>query len=86
MQDVEVLAIMRRVLAATKTSCPSSLGGSMGREVDRFRTLCFREYLKSIEQCQRQGLNVSQATLQKGMGFFFYRNCTYTYIQNTNVT
>ncbi|XP_056109840.1 EF-hand calcium-binding domain-containing protein 12 [Rhinichthys klamathensis goyatoka] len=65
MQDVEVLAIMRRVLAATKTSCPSSLSGSTGREVDRFRTLCFREYLKSIEQCQRQGLNVSQATLQK---------------------
>ncbi|KAK7144962.1 hypothetical protein R3I94_011143 [Phoxinus phoxinus] len=65
MQDVEVLAIMRRVLAATKTSRPSSLSGSTGREVDRFRTLCFREYLKSIEQCQRQGLNVSQATLQK---------------------
>ncbi|XP_026069077.1 EF-hand calcium-binding domain-containing protein 12 [Carassius auratus] len=65
MQDVEVLAIMRRVLAASKTSCPSSLGGPMGREVDRFRRLCFREYLKSLEQCQRQALNVSQATLQK---------------------
>jgi len=79
MQDVEVLAIMRRVLAATKTSCPSSLGGSMGREVDRFRTLCFREYLKSIEQCQSQGLNVSQATLQKGMGFFFFIEIAHTH-------
>ncbi|XP_016127595.1 EF-hand calcium-binding domain-containing protein 12 isoform X1 [Sinocyclocheilus grahami] len=65
LQDVEVLAIMRRVLAATKTSCPSSLSGPVGREVDRFRRLCFSEYLKSLEQCQRQGLNVSQATLQK---------------------
>ncbi|KTG37791.1 hypothetical protein cypCar_00006820 [Cyprinus carpio] len=65
MQDVEVLAIMRRVLAATKTSCPSSLSGPVGREVDRFRRLCFREYLKSLEQCQQQALNVSQATLQK---------------------
>ncbi|KAK2889360.1 hypothetical protein Q8A67_014735 [Cirrhinus molitorella] len=65
MQDVEVLAIMRRVLAATKTCCPSSLSGPLGREVDRFRTLCFREYVKSLEQCQQQGVNVSQATLQK---------------------
>ncbi|KAK9973487.1 hypothetical protein ABG768_024214 [Culter alburnus] len=65
MGDMEVLAIMRKVLAATKISCPSSLSGTMGREVDRFRIRCFREYQKSMEQCQRQGLNVSQATLQK---------------------
>ncbi|XP_067316158.1 EF-hand calcium-binding domain-containing protein 12 isoform X3 [Pseudorasbora parva] len=65
MQDVEVLVIMRRVLAATMTSCTSSLSGTMGKEVDRFRRLCFREYLKSIDQCQQQKLNVSQATLQK---------------------
>ncbi len=64
---MEVLTIMRRVLAATKTSFPSSLSGPVGREVDRFRRLCFREYLKSLELCQQQGLNVSQATLQKGM-------------------
>ncbi|XP_073708664.1 EF-hand calcium-binding domain-containing protein 12 [Garra rufa] len=65
MQDVEVLVIMRRVLADTKTSCPSSLSGPVGRKVDCFRRLCFREYVKSLEQCQEQGVNVSQATLQK---------------------
>ncbi|XP_043098492.1 uncharacterized protein si:dkey-197j19.5 [Puntigrus tetrazona] len=65
MQDVEVLVIMRRVLAASKTSCPSTLSGPLGREVDRFRRLCLREYLKSLEQCQQQGINVRQATLQK---------------------
>ncbi|XP_050968417.1 EF-hand calcium-binding domain-containing protein 12 [Labeo rohita] len=65
LQDVEVLVIMRRVLAASKTSCPSSLSGPVGREVDRFSRLSFREYQKTLEQCQRQGLNVSQATLQK---------------------
>ncbi|KAA0713052.1 hypothetical protein E1301_Tti016459 [Triplophysa tibetana] len=66
-QDVEVLAIMRRVLAATKISCPSSLGGLMGRNVDHFRGHCFREYLKSVELCQQQGLIVNQATLKKAL-------------------
>ncbi|XP_073671389.1 EF-hand calcium-binding domain-containing protein 12 isoform X2 [Paramisgurnus dabryanus] len=67
MKDAEVLAIMRRVLASTKTSCPSSLSGPMGREVNRFRGLCFKQYAKALEQCQQRGLNVSQATLQRAM-------------------
>nr|XP_055069706.1 EF-hand calcium-binding domain-containing protein 12 [Misgurnus anguillicaudatus] len=67
MKDVEVLAIMRRVLASTKNSCPSSLSGPMGREVNRFRGLCFKQYTKALEQCQQRGLNVSQATLQRAM-------------------
>lgn len=75
---MEVLVIMRRVLAASKTSCPSSLSGPVGREVDRFSRLSFREYQKTLEQCQRQGLNVSQATLQKGVFYIIYRNCTLT--------
>lgn len=61
LQDVEVFVIMRRCLS----SSPSALSGSMAREVDRFRRLCSSAYLKSLEQCQRQGLNVSQATLQR---------------------
>ncbi|XP_056316710.1 uncharacterized protein si:dkey-197j19.5 [Danio aesculapii] len=61
LQDVEVLAIMRRGL----TSSRSAVSSFMGREVDHFRRLCFSEYLKSLEQCQRQGLNVSQTTLQR---------------------
>ncbi|TRY55005.1 hypothetical protein DNTS_020746, partial [Danionella cerebrum] len=65
MQDLEVLAIMRRVRAAEKTSSPSALSGPMGREVDHFRGLCYSQYLKTLEKCQRDGLNVSQVTLQK---------------------
>ena len=70
MRDEEVLAIMRMLCQIDPKqdahSQPSSLGGSTGLAVDRFRRQCLGEYLDTLDQCRKKGVSVSQSSLEKG--------------------
>ncbi|XP_067099287.1 EF-hand calcium-binding domain-containing protein 12 [Osmerus mordax] len=69
MRDEEVLAIMKMLCQSDPRqdahSQPSSLGGSTGLAVDRFRRQCLGEYLDTLDQCRKKGVSVSQSSLEK---------------------